>query len=227
MATIFERFLATSLAAVTAAGLMIGAAAPVSAAVVYVDSPSQLSGLGAISLDLNLDAVFDITLTQTKTSAKIGSGPATQTTTYAMLGTAGTQLTGGGPLIADTLIGNTLSWSSSVAMGAEAKTGSTRVYSGDWLSGSSSGSGYLGFALSLADGIHYGWIEMMIDAAAGTTYILGYAFETVAGTPIPAGATTGDSAPEIIASVPTPAAGLLLLGAIAVPLTLRRRKPRA
>lgn len=227
MANKFNRSLAVAFAAANGLALMMNTSEPASAAVVHVESATDLTKKDeSIALDLNLDSVLDAYFSQTTTSSKASKGATTKTTTYAVTAVGDTLLTGGGALVAGVLIDDTLSWSSSVTLGQSAKTASTYTYSGDWLTGGSTGTGYLGFSLTLADGVHYGWIEILLDAAAGTTSILSYAYETVAGQAILAGATVSEAATDIPA-VPAPAAGALLLGALAAPLAVRRRKRRA
>lgn len=227
MANKFKRSLAVLIALANGMGLMMNSTDQASAAVLYVDTPSTLSGTNvSLDIDLNLDGLLDAFFAQTKTKSKSGSGPTTQTTTYSVEAVGDTLLTGGGALLDGVLIGDTLDWGSSVTLGTSAKTGGTTSYSGDWLDGSSSGSGYLGFALTLEDGLHYGWIEIALDAAGDSTSILRYAYETIADQSILAGATQSMAAPDLPA-VPLPATGLLLLGALAVPLALKRRRKTA
>ena len=90
----------------------------------------------------------------------------------------------------------------------------TGTYLGDPLPGGAipilPESGYLGVRFTLADGLHYGWVEVGVLGLAPTGFVRSYGWETDAGIPIAAGA------PEPSRSV------FLLLGMTA--LFCRRRR---
>lgn len=218
-----KRGIALLLAFANASMLTVDGFGSASAAVIYTDSTVQTAGkTDSAGVDFNLDTLLDAYFTQTTASVKPTKGATAKVTTFEVTGSGDTMLTGGGALLAGTAIDDGLNWSSSVTLGSASKAGSSHTYAGDWLDGSSSGSGYLGFTLSLADGVHYGWLEIVLDAAAGTTAVLGYAYESVADQAIRAGSRVS-SAVELPA-VPLPAPGLLLIGALAAPLALRRKR---
>jgi len=99
------------------------------------------------------------------------------------------------------------------------KTGSC----GEWL-GKSNFQAYLGLKFTIKGKIHFGWARVKVDTLQTqqkfSATLTGYAYETIPGKPIIAGATNGpdDGAEPVPASIkthtPKPATvGMLALGA--------------
>ena len=101
--------------------------------------------------------------------------------------------------------------------------------SGKW-TGFVGNTKYLGFSFHDSSGIHYGWVELNISQSGPhTAYVVTMvqaAYETVAGKPIPAGATTDNSGPS---ETPVPnSLWLMTLGAAGIAgLEVIRRKRTA
>jgi hypothetical protein len=100
------------------------------------------------------------------------------------------------------------------------------IQQGPWLKVS---PGYLGLKFKVNGKIHYGWARFTNMGCFGGT-LTGYAYETIPGKAIIAGATKGPSDPEPTTSLNTPTPEPATLGALAMGapgLSIRRRKESA
>ena len=76
---------------------------------------------------------------------------------------------------------------------------------------------YMGVAFEIADEIHYGWIELIVQSAFAAAYIYGWGYETDPGVPILAGAS----------AIPEPSTTMLMIGGLlTIGCALRRAKER-
>lgn len=58
--------------------------------------------------------------------------------------------------------------------------------------------GYVGLRFMISGEVHYGWLRLTIDSAAGTVIIGGYAYETVPNKPIVVNRRPGGSAQDLL-----------------------------
>lgn len=99
---------------------------------------------------------------------------------------------------------------------------SSRRYSGTWGDGTSaSRQGFMGVLLSSGS---FGWLELAINGN-GFGDLVAWGYETESGVPIAAGAVQTFVASEAAPTVPLPASGMLLAGAVGG-LVLRTRRAR-
>lgn len=82
---------------------------------------------------------------------------------------------------------------------------------------------YLGFKFAISGEVHYGWARLKVELNSEgyfDVYLTGYAYESVANTPITAGQTSGsgeaDAQPAAAKRLPA-TLGLLSVGASALP----------
>jgi hypothetical protein len=130
------------------------------------------------------------------------------------------------------------------ALKAGAIIGPKRPFSASRLEGAISGSchpagshwcnlkRYLGLSFKIQGKTHYGWARISMGSAIGRlkAVLLGYAYETIAGKAIIAGATSGPDDAEPTASFNMPPPELATLGALAMGapgLSIWRRKESA
>ncbi len=96
-----------------------------------------------------------------------------------------------------------------------------------WASGSSFGGGlsgcpwirtqaYLGMRFSINGQVHYGWARFVTNTIGPIATLTGYAYETIPGKPIIAGATKGRDDAEPTASLNPPTPVPATLGALAM-----------
>jgi hypothetical protein len=80
---------------------------------------------------------------------------------------------------------------------------------------------YLGFGFKIHGHTHYGWARISMGSASGRlkAVLLGYAYETIAGKAIIAGATSGPDDAELTASFTMPIPEPATLGALAMGAT--------
>jgi hypothetical protein len=107
---------------------------------------------------------------------------------------------------------------------------STICLGGNWLTVSDR---YLGLKFTIDGKTHFGWARLSVSyylAAGITATLTGYAYETIPGKAIPAGATKGTDAAEPIPSLNRPThnpatLGMLALGAPGLSVWMREESP--
>jgi hypothetical protein len=101
-------------------------------------------------------------------------------------------------------------------------------YLGQWANhGEGLKNRYLGFRFAIKNKAHYGWARVSVSEYPFVATLTGYAYETIPGKAIIAGATKGPDDPEPTASLKAPAPGPVTLGALALGapgLSIWRRK---
>jgi hypothetical protein len=107
------------------------------------------------------------------------------------------------------------------------------VYLGNWANhGEGLKNRYLGFRFAIKNKAHYGWARVSVSQYPFAATLTGYAYETIPGKAIIAGATKGPDDPEPTASLnaPAPAPEPATLGTLALGapgLSIWRRKESA
>ncbi len=192
---------------VAAAATAVAVAGSANAAIVYsgainVSIPANVDGLY-----LNVQTGLQGSTGGTTAGWDINPYGATYLSFYAATGTGYMRNPGAGTATGRTnLAAGTAIGASSFFYGSSSAVVGTSV--GQWAFNS---SGIVGFKFLAADGLtHYGWARIAIGATLAARTLVDYAFESVAGGAIAAGATV-------------PAPGALALLGVAGLLTRRRR----
>jgi PEP-CTERM putative exosortase interaction domain len=175
--------------------------------------------------DVNSDGIMDFTINYRFPNTSTGSGVIWQANLNPFAGTAATNGVVGysGPFIryafafsGGTAInaGSPFSTSTQVCLGSRYLSGGVPNFYGGFAAGPTVGNGgngvtpgtfaFAGFRFQAADGIHFGWINLAVDA--GTINFTNAAFESSAGTPINTGAIPE---PSTLAMLALGAAGVL------------------
>jgi hypothetical protein len=103
-------------------------------------------------------------------------------------------------------------------------------FSGNWQNGRRAAKGYLGLEFVIKGKLHYGWARLTVGGGADPNCfkptVFGYAYETIPGKAIIAGATKGPGDAEPIASnTPIPEPAMLATLALGAPgLSIWRRE---
>lgn len=171
--------------------------------------------------DVNSDGIMDFTISYRFPNTSTGSGVIWQANLSPFAGSAMTNGVVGyqGAFVryAFALSNGTLinaaspfSTATQVVLGSRYLSGGTPMFYGGFAAGGPNGSvppgtfAFAGFRFTAADGTHFGWINLAVDA--GTITFMGAAFESIAGTAISAGAIPE---PSTLAMLALGAAGVL------------------
>jgi hypothetical protein len=221
-----------ALAASAAGVAVLALAQPVEAKIVYTPAHRIIGPDSRYLLDLNHDGITDFTITNNYNCpdscvSSVAAKPAN--------GSHGVE----GPLSTR----GHASWA--YALKAGAIIGPKRPFSASALEFAGSGSchpdgshwcnlkRYLGLSFKIHGKTHYGWARISMGRAKGgriKAVLLGYAYETIAGKAIVAGATSGpdDAEPTASFHMPTPEPATLGALAMGAPgLSIWRRKESA
>ena len=212
-----------------AAGVsLLALAQPSEAKIVYTPARTVVSPNSSLKIDLNGDGINDFTLTEFGFSAnRVNTG---STHSSGVLNVSGAQSANQVLGAASLNIGYASALAAKVSVGASdpflagksqlmeaclIMQGSTLVNRGKWINAKNK---YLGLKFVISGQTHFGWARLSVrrSGCAITTVLTGYAYETVANKPIPAGKTSGPvEAADLIspsnAPLP-PALGLLAQG---------------
>lgn len=153
--------------------------------------------------DVNSDGIMDFTINFRFPNTGSGSGVIWQANLNPFAGTAATNgvVSYQGPFIRYAFaLGNgtiinaasPFSTSTQITLGSRYLSGGVPMFYGGFAAGGPNGSvppgtfAFAGFRFTAADGTHFGWINLAVDA--GTITFVSAAFESIAGTAITAGA---------------------------------------
>lgn len=197
---------------------------PAAASVVTLDLNDVTVPNGRRSfIDANSDGTFDLYIQDYWSPVSFGSG---YTSYITATGANGALVTSGGPIADGALIDGTLGWTYANQLtykyfhDGTSYSLPTLSRRGDWIASDTTVRGYLGFSMVLADGTHYGWLDMTLDGTNVSVQLHSLGWEDVAGVGINAGSTESLAIPN----VPLPASAPLLMGALAGFGALRRRR---
>ncbi|WP_171060747.1 VPLPA-CTERM sorting domain-containing protein [Poseidonocella sp. HB161398] len=139
-------------------------------------------------------------------------------------GLYGSRVTAGGALASGSLIDAGLAYAGASKLADMYYSGysGTLSYTGSWVRHSGVVRGYLGFALNVSNGQHFGWASLTVDGD-GIVTLRDLAWEDAAGVAIVAG-SLDSLAPE--AQVPLPASAGMISAALAGLGFLARRRRR-
>jgi len=227
--SLHERLNAYALAASVAGVAMLAASPSAEAEVVYTHAHVVLSAHHKYLLDLNHDGIADFVIQN-----KVFSSTDVWGHTLRALPIAHSNQVAGMKGVVNTLYAS--------AFKAGSKIGPARVFSGKLLAASGMEYGYvgrwqdvtnryLGLKFYIAGQAHFGWARLNVASGTGkiTAVLTGYAYETVPGKPIVAGATSPPAAPgskgaDPALSAPTTPQTLGMLAAGAPALSIWRRE---
>ncbi len=201
-----------AIAAILAGGVLLAAAWPAEAQIVYTPTNITIGPGGTYNLDLNNDGVTDFTIAQKESGSKCPPStptgvPAVEAThpdagsRYSLrIATIETPASGNGAegkgnrparLQSGEQIGPSERFSQDpkgfMAYLVES-CGGGRSSSGNWFDG----AGYLGLSFQVDGQTYYGWAYLTVDENSpwnNTTTLTGYAYESTPGMPINAGQT--------------------------------------
>jgi hypothetical protein len=207
-----------------AAGVgVLALAQPVEAKIVYTPAHRVIGPDSSYLLDLNHDGITDFTITNIYNCpdscvSSIAAKPANGTH-----GVEGQRSLWAYALKAGAIIGPKRPFSASVL--EFAGSGICHPDGSHWCNLKR----YLGLSFKIHGKTHYGWARISMGSARGRikALLLGYAYETIAGKAIIAGATSGPDDAEPAASLNTPTPEPASLGALALGspgLSIWRRK---
>jgi hypothetical protein len=216
-----EKKLAAYIAAASAAGVSILAAAPpANAEVVFTPAHKTVNGLTAI--DLNHDGINDFAFELTNVSHLFGLVAIPQVTGNAVEARAGFSSVAaagffGVPIGAgEKFITSNFYGLPGVLMAGGYAYGNYATYFGPWINANNR---YLGVKFVSQGQVHFGWVRMTVGPKINPILITGYAYETIPGKTIIEGHTSGPekatySTPANLAPSSQPATlGLLASGA--------------
>jgi hypothetical protein len=220
-----------SMAAAAAGVSVLALAQPAQGEVVVTKKNIPISGLGAVSIDLNNDGIADFSF-----SLDIRNGDHSFYRTLFVAPLTGGEAVGGGrgshgpyasALVRGAKIGPSAHFSSSAARGelviersvGFASATTTEKFYGDW--GGNPANRYLGVKFLIDGKTHYGWVRLTVLTNGDVTAtITAYAYETIANKKLDAGVSSGDTgkstedhAQNVIQTSHAPSLGILALGA--------------
>lgn len=191
---------------------------PAAASVVTVDlNDVTVPNNRNFNIDANSDGTYDLSL---QDRFFYGSYAHSYENYIWAYGGNGSMVTSGAAIGRGTLIDGSLGWSTYNHLTYKYYSPRTLSRRGDWIASDTTVRGYLGFSMVLADGTHYGWLDMTLDGTNVSVQLHSLGWEDVAGVGINAGSTESLAIPN----VPLPASAPLLMGALAGFGALRRRR---